>query len=286
MKINFETLDRPYLIGEIGINHNGDLQLAKRLLDAVFACGWHSAKFQKRTPELVVPEHQRGVMRDTPWGRMTYMDYRYRVEFGKKEYDYIDKYSREKPIDWTASVWDLKSLEFICGYEVPFLKIPSALLTNLELLRESAKSKIPLVVSTGMSTLEEVDTSINEILKHGQKPVIMHTNSTYPTPRTELNLSLIPFLKQRYGCIVGYSGHEPDLEPTVVAVALGAKVIERHITMSHDLWGSDHRASLEVVGMDTLGKRVRDVDDMMGKPEKVVTAGEIEVRRKLRITSA
>ena len=282
MNIDFAKLDSPYLIGEIGINHNGDLQIAKRLIDAVHACQWQCAKFQKRTPAVTVPEHQKNIMRDTPWGRMTYLDYRYRVEFEREQYDYLSRYSAEKPVDLTASVWDLPSLEFMLLYEVPFLKIPSAMLTHQELVTEAARSKRPLIISTGMSTLEEIDTAVNLILSHGVKPVIMHTNSTYPTPVQELNLSLIPFLKQRYGCVVGYSGHESDLEPTVVAVALGAQVIERHITISHDLWGTDQKASLEVHAMNMLRRRILDIPKMLGEPIKKVTEGEIPIRKKLR----
>ncbi|MGZ3652313.1 MAG: N-acetylneuraminate synthase family protein [Bdellovibrionota bacterium] len=281
-KVDFEKLDAPYFIGEIGINHNGDIQIAKKLIDATFATGWHCAKFQKRTPALAVPEHQKSVMRDTPWGKMTYLDYKYKVEFEKKEYDYIDKYCREKPLSWTASVWDIPSLEFLLQYDVPFIKIPSAHLTNLELVKACAASKVPLVISTGMSTWEEVDASVNLIIKTGVKPVIMHTNSSYPTPRNELNLSLIPALQKRYGCVVGYSGHEPDLEPTVLAVSLGAKVIERHITIDHELWGTDQKSSLSITGMDMLFKRAKDMKAMMGTAEKVVTPSEVDMRKKLR----
>ena len=245
-------------------------------------CGWHCAKFQKRNPDVAVPEAQKNVMRDTPWGRITYLEYKYKVEFEKNEYDYIDKYSREKPVDWSASVWDMDSLKFLMQYDIPFLKIPSAMMTHDELLVESARTKVPLVMSTGMSTLEEVDHAVNLVLKNGVKPVIMHTNSSYPTPREELNLSLIPFYKEWYGCVVGYSGHEPDVEPTVFAVTLGAKVIERHITLSHNMWGTDHHASLEIVGMDLLRKRSTDVDKIFGSTDKVVTKSEVAMRAKLR----
>jgi len=165
---------------------------------------------------------------------------------------------------------------------VPFIKIPSAMLTNLELIAEAAASRRPLVVSTGMSRLEEIDDAVNLIMTRGRKPVIMHTNSSYPTPRAELNLSLLPFLKERYRCVIGYSGHENDLEPTVIAVSLGAKVVERHITLSHDMWGTDQKSSLEVLGMDMLQKRCQDIGLMLGTPEKHVTASEVEIRRKLR----
>ncbi|UUX91678.1 N-acetylneuraminate synthase family protein [Methanoplanus endosymbiosus] len=282
--MDFENLESPYFIGEIGINHNGDLQIAKKLMDAVFACGWDCVKFQKRNPDVCVPEKQKNVIRDTPWGKMTYLDYKYKVEFGKTEYDYINKYCKEKPLNWTTSVWDLDSLQFTINYDVPFIKIPSALLTNLELLKEAAQTDIPLIVSTGMSTFEEIDTAINLITKHGAKPVLMHTNSSYPTPNSELNLNLIPVLKKRYDCIIGYSGHEYDLEPTVIAVALGAQVIERHITISHNLWGTDQKSSLEVHAMDLLKKRANEIWNMLGSSDKVVTPSEIPIREKLRIS--
>jgi len=282
MKLNFEQLKEPYFIGEIGINHNGDIQIAKKLMDAVFACNWNCVKFQKRNPDICVPEKQKKVMRDTPWGKMTYLDYKYKIEFEKKEYDIIDKYCKEKPIDWSASIWDIDSLNFLLNYEVPFIKIPSALLTNLELLKEAAKTEIPLIVSTGMSTLDEIDAAVNIITKYGAKPVLMHTNSSYPTPPSELNLNIITVLKNRYDCIIGYSGHEIDLEPTVVAVVLGAKVIERHITLSHNFWGTDQKASLEVHGMDILKKRTNDINIILGSSIKEITPSELPIREKLK----
>ena len=281
--VNFNELDKPYFIGEIGINHNGDTQIAKRLVDAAFACQWDCVKFQKRNPDVCVPEHQKNKLRNTPWGRMSYLQYKYKVEFGKNEYDIIDEYSKQKPIDWTTSVWDLDSLEFMQQYKVPFLKIPSALITDDELISETAKTKIPLIISTGMSTLEEVDNAVNLIMKEGVNPVIMHCNSSYPTPKSELNLRVIETLKDRYDTTIGYSGHEEDLEPTVIAITLGAKVIERHITLSHDMWGTDQKASLEVIGMDMLRKRCMEVEDILGSPEKVVTESELPIREKLRV---
>ena len=285
-KIDFNKLKEPYFIGEIGINHNGDMEITKKLIDAVNACGWDCAKFQKRNPDVCVPEHQKNIMRDTPWGRMSYLEYKYKIEFGKENYDYINKYSLDKPVDWTASVWDIDSLNFLMEYDVPFIKIPSALITEKDLVTESAKTGKQVIMSTGMSTLEEIDIAFNLINKHGKKPIVMHTNSSYPTPRKELNLSLIPFYKERYDCTVGYSGHESDLEPTVITVSLGAKIIERHITISHNLWGTDQKSSLEVLGMDKLRKRCIDVQDMFGSNEKYVTESEIPIRKKLRGRSA
>ncbi len=280
--VDFKNLKTPYFIGEIGINHNADMTVIKKLIDATHACNWDCAKFQKRNPDICVPEHQKSKMRDTPWGRMSYIDYKHKIELGSHEYDYINFYSKRKPIDWSASVWDMDSLNFLMNYELPFIKIPSAMMTNEELVTECAKTQVPLIMSTGMSTLQEVDDAVNNVLKHTDNLVLMHTNSSYPTPINELNLSLIPFLAERYDCVIGYSGHEQDLEPSVVAAVLGAKVIERHITLSHDMWGTDQKASLEVVAMDMLYKRIKNINIMMGSGEKTVTKSEVAVRKKLR----
>jgi N-acetylneuraminate synthase len=272
-----------YMMAEIGINHNGSIEIAKRLIDATFACGWHCAKFQKRTPDLCVPENQKSVIRETPWGKITYLEYRHKVEFGKKEYSYIDQYCKEKPVDWSASVWDIPSLEFILTYKVPFIKIPSSKITENELMRLAAQSGTPVVISTGMSTVEEIDTAVEILEKHSKgNYILMHTNSVYPTPPSEANLRVIPFLKQRYQCVIGYSGHENNLEPTIVAVTLGARMVERHITVDHNMWGSDHAASLEVHGMDILYGRIKQVDVILGDGVKRITPNELEVRKKLR----
>jgi len=282
--MNFQNLKTPYFIAEIGINHNGDMNIAKRLIDASFGIGWDCVKFQKRNPDVCVPEYQKNVMRETPWGKMTYLEYKYRVEFEKDDYDYINDYCSQKPIQWSASVWDLDSLEFLLDYEIPFIKIPSAMLTDNELLKKSAETKKQLIISTGMSTLEEVDNAVNIVMKFGIPPVILHANSCYPAPINDLNLRVIPFFIDRYDCTIGYSGHEHSLEPTVAAVILGAKVIERHVTIDHDLWGTDQKSSLTILAMDTLYRRIKDVELYLGKPEKVVTDGELAIRKKLRKT--
>ena len=281
--LDLSKLKEPYFIGEIGINHNGDIQIAKKLIDAVFATNWDCAKFQKRNPDVAVPEKQKSIMRDTPWGKMSYIEYKYKVEFGKNEYDKIDKYCKEKPVNWTASVWDIDSLNFLTEYDIPFIKIPSPKITNDELIIEAAKTQIQLLISTGMSTVEEIDNAVNIAKKYGKTPVVMHCNSSYPTPPEETNLRVITFLKERYSdCIIGYSGHEQGLEPTVLAVSLGAKVIERHITLSHDMWGTDHKSSLEILAMDMLKKRTKDIEKILGSTEKTVTKSEIPMRKKLR----
>ena len=280
--VDFKNLNKPYFIGEIGINHNGDMQITKKLIDAVHATGWDCAKFQKRNPAVCVPDHQKNVLRETPWGKIKYIDYKYKIEFEKEEYDYINSYCIEKPVDWSASVWDIDSLQFLLQYNLPFIKIPSAMTTNNLLVSEVAKTNKPIIMSTGMCTLKEVDDAVNNVLKYNDNLVLMHTNSSYPTPKEELNLSLIPFYKERYNCTIGYSGHEHNLEPSVLARVLGAKVIERHITLSHDMWGTDQKSSVEVVGMDILYKRMKDIDLILGKPVKKVTKSEFPIRKKLR----
>lgn len=272
-----------YLIGEIGINHNGDMQIIKRLIDSAFACGWNCVKFQKREPDLAIPEKQKNVMRDTPWGRMTYLEYKNKIELSKEQYDYIDKYCKEKPISWSCSPWDLLSLEFLAQYNLPFLKIASASLTNHELLREATKTMKPIVLSTGMSTVEEIDAAVNILEKYGKGDyALLHTNSAYPAKDKDLNLLRMQTLKERYHCIVGYSGHEYDINPTVIAAALGAKIIERHITVDHNMWGTDQKSSLEVRGMDFLARRVRAIDVYLGNNIIEVTESELPVRDKLR----
>lgn len=280
-EINEST--NPFLIAEIGINHNGDLQIAKRLIDAAFATGWDSVKFQKRTPELSVPEKQKSVMRDTPWGKMTYLEYKKRIEFQKKEYDYIDFYCKEKPIMWSASPWDIPSLEFLLQYDVPYIKIASATITNIELLKMATKSRKPLLVSTGMSTIEEIDRAVDILETCGEgNYILLHTNSDYPTPLQDLNLKRIETLKNRYHCLVGYSGHEQNVEPSVIAACMGAKVIERHVTVSPNMWGTDQKASLSIHAMNMLARRIEDMPIMMGDGSCFLSDGELKVRNKLR----
>ncbi|MBE6101413.1 MAG: N-acetylneuraminate synthase [Selenomonas ruminantium] len=274
---------KPYLIAEIGINHNGDLQIAKKLIDGANAAGWDAVKFQKREPDIAVPESQKSVIRDTPWGRMTYLEYKKHVEFGKREYDYIDRYCLEKPIGWSASPWDMPSLEFLLHYDIPFIKIASATLTNDELLTKAAQSGRTVIMSTGMSTWEEIDHAVDILEQYADGGyVLMHTNSTYPAPDDSLNLNMIGTLKKRYNCPVGYSGHEQGLEPTVMACVLGACVIERHVTLDHDMWGTDQAASLTLHAMDMLQRRVRNVRKILGDGNRTLSEAELAVKKKLR----
>ena len=274
----------PYFIAEIGINHNGDVNIAKRLIDASYAIGWDCVKFQKRTPDIAVPEAQKGVMRSTPWGEMTYLDYKKRIEFGKEEYDYIDKYCAEKPIAWTASPWDMPSLEFLLQYDIPFIKLASATNGSKELIKTACRSGKPIIMSTGMCTQEELDESVSLLEDYSDgNYALMHTNSVYPSPIDQLNLRYIQEMKDRYHCVVGYSGHEHNLEPTVAAVTLGADIIERHVTLSHDMWGTDQKSSLEINAMYMLYHRCLDIKDMLGDGIKKLEEDEQKVRNKLRI---
>lgn len=274
-------MNRTYIIAEIGINHNGDINIAKRLIDIASVAGCDAVKFQKRNPDVCVPEHQKNVMRDTPWGKMTYLEYKHKIEFGKKEYDEIDSYSKEKGIAWSASPWDLDSLDFLDGYDIPFIKIPSAMLTNDELLTKSVKTGKKIILSVGMSTEEEIDHAVS-ILKDANEFAILHCNSTYPAPIEELNLSAIQTLKQKYNCEVGYSGHEFRLGTTVASVYLGATIIERHITLDRTMWGTDHMSSVEPQGLIKLVKGIRELEQSFGDGVIRITDSQIPVRNKLR----
>ena len=270
---------KTYIIAEIGINHNGDLQTAKKLIDIAAVAGCDAVKFQKRNPDVCVPEHQKSILRNTPWGEMTYLEYKHRVEFVQEDYDEIDIYCYVKGIEWSASPWDLDSLKFLMQYNLPWIKIPSAMLTNDELLRECAKTGKKIIFSVGMSTIEEIDHAVEILKEEKAEYAMLHCNSSYPSPIEELNLKCIQTLKERYNCEVGYSGHEFRIGTTVASVYLGATILERHITLDRTMWGSDHLASVEPQG---LIKGVRELEMALGDGNKVVTEGEKAVRKKLR----
>lgn len=282
-------MKKTYIIAEIGINHNGDLKNALRLIDIAAAAGCDAVKFQKRNPDVCVPEHQKNVMRDTPWGQMTYLDYKYKVEFEAPEYNAIAAHCEMHGIEWSASPWDMDSLEFLKQYDVPFLKIPSAMLTNDELLEGCVASGKRVIFSTGMSTKEEIDHAVAVLRKaklvhnNPHKIGLLHCNSTYPAPINELNLSGIQTLQQEYSDFeIGYSGHEFRLGTTVAAVYLGASIIERHITLDRQMWGSDHLASVEPQGLFKLVSGIRELEEAFGDGIIQVTESEKPVRAKLR----
>lgn len=269
-----------YIIAEIGINHNGDVQVAKDLILAAHEAGVDAVKFQKRTPEICVPDHQKSQMRDTPWGYISYLDYRYKVEFDQAAYAEIDAYCKALGMDWLASEWDLPSLAFIDSFDPPAHKVPSALLTDHQLLRAMRATGRPVILSTGMSTMDEIQAAVD--LLDLDKLVICHTTSSYPCPPEELNLKMIPTLLEKFDCPIGYSGHEVGLVPSALAVALGASLVERHVTLDRAMWGSDQAASVEPQGVRTLVKYIRVTEKSLGDGEKRVYDSEQSSLEKLR----
>jgi N-acetylneuraminate synthase len=270
-----------FIIGEIGINHNGDVEIAKKIIAGAKHAGCDAVKFQKRTPEICTPKDQWNVERETPWGRMTYIEYRHKVEFGDKEYGEIDKYCKEIGMIWFASCWDESSVDFIEHFNPPLYKTASASLTDFSLLDKLNKLSKPVMVSTGMSKMEEIEKAISFMDKNNL--MIAHATSSYPCKNEELNLKMIETLKQKYSEIpIGYSGHEVGLAPTWAAVALGACFVERHITLDRAMWGTDQAASVEVGGMERLVGNIRDIEKSLGDGIKKVYESELVQIKKLR----
>jgi len=265
------------IIAEIGINHNGSELLAENLMTTAFKAGCDYVKFQKRTPSICVPEHQKERLRETPWGEMSYLQYKEHIEFGTREYEKINTFAKGK---WFASVWDIPSMDFIAGYDVPYIKIASACITNHELLRLVNDYKTPVIISTGMSDLDTINHALC-CFTH-DNITLMHTTSSYPCPELEINLNAIETLKRTYGLPVGYSGHEKGLQCTIAAVALGACMVERHITMDRTMWGTDHSASLEPQGVEKMVRDIRLVEAAMGNGKKEIMPSEVAVMEKLR----
>lgn len=271
-----------YIIGEIGINHNGSVDIAKLMIDGAAAAGADCVKFQKRTPELCVPRDQWEIERDTPWGRMTYIDYRRKVEFSAEDYAAIDAHCKARGIDWTASCWDEEAVDFIEEYfSVPFYKAASASLTDLDLLKKMQATGRPLMISSGMSTMHEIATALKTLDR--SELLIAHSTSAYPCPVDELNLRMIKTLRgQNPDLVVGYSGHETGLATTSATIALGAAFIERHVTLDRAMWGTDQAASVEMGGLSRLVKDVRDIELALGDGVKRVYDSEMTSRAKLR----
>ena len=267
------------IISEIGINHNGDVEIAKKIIDVSAAAGCDYVKFQKRTPDICVPEDQKNKIRSTPWGKMKYIDYKKKIEFNKEEYDKIYSYCNSKDIECFASVWDLPSVDFMKQY-TDIGKIPSALITNHELCIAARKAFKTLIISTGMSNEKEIE----DCIKICNPDVVMHTNSAYPSKYEELNLNYIKFLTSKYpDRQIGYSGHEYGLVSTYAAVALGSSWIERHVTLDRTMWGSDQTASVEPIGIMKLVKGIRTIEKSLGElAPREVLGSELEKRKSLR----
>ncbi|MFD2574102.1 N-acetylneuraminate synthase family protein [Spirosoma soli] len=275
-----------YVIAEIGINHNGSLEIAKQLIDEAVAAKVDAVKFQKRTPEVCVPRDQWDVMRDTPWGRMTYIDYKRKTEFGMLEYTAIDQYCRERGIDWFASAWDVESVDFLEAFAPCLYKLASASLTDLALIERILHTGRPLMLSTGMSTMQEIDEAISLVAQYDANYPLMvaHSTSAYPCKPEELNLRMVPTLQSAYPNIpIGYSGHETGLSTTVAAVTLGATFVERHFTLDRAMWGSDHAASVEPQGFQRLVRDIRDVETALGDGVKQVYESELGPMKRLRV---
>lgn len=274
-------MKRAFIIAEIGINHNGDIEIAKKLIDWAVLCECNAVKFQKRTIDAVYTKEYLDSYRESPWGT-TQRAQKEGLEFGKEEYDVIDSYCKEKHIEWFASAWDIESQQFLQQYDLKYNKVASAVLVQEELLKMIAQEKKHTFISTGMSTYEEIDKAV-EIFRENNCPFeLMHCNSTYPMKNEDANLRMIGSLRERYGCDVGYSGHEVGRVVSQTAVALGATSIERHITLDRAMYGSDQAASLEVEDFQKLVKAIRVIESSLGTGEKFLSLEEEEVRKKLR----
>ncbi|HUH97390.1 MAG TPA: N-acetylneuraminate synthase family protein [Anaerolineales bacterium] len=272
--------NRPcFVVAEIGINHNGDIDIAKKLIDVAAQAGCNAVKFQKRSIEIVYSAEELARPRESPFGS-TNGDLKYALEFGQQEYSEIDQYCRTKDMAWFASCWDEPAVDFIHQFNPPCFKIASASLTDDNLLRHVRSQGKPILLSTGMSTLEQIDHAVGVLGKNDL--VILHSCSTYPAYYEELNLRVMPRLRERYGTLVGYSGHETGLPSSVAAVALGACIVERHITLDRSMWGSDQAASLEPNGIHRLMRDIRLVETSMGDGVKRVIEREVPIMKKLR----
>jgi N-acetylneuraminate synthase len=270
-----------YIIAEIGINHNGDLNIAKQMIDAAVHAGVNAVKFQKRTPDVATPTDQQTQMRETPWGYISYLDYRYKVEFSEEQYCEIDKHCKEKGITWLVSVWDLPSVDFMEKFDTPAYKIPSASLTDHGLIQKARATGKPLILSTGMSTMEQIRQGVK--IAGEDNLVLMHCTSTYPCEPEELNLRMVESLRREFPTIpIGYSGHEVGLVPSSVAVALGACMVERHLTLDRAMWGSDQAASVEPGGFERLVKYIRVSEAALGDGVKKVYTSELGSMKRLR----
>ena len=270
-----------YIIAEVGINHNGDVEIAKNIIDAAVHAGADAVKFQKRTPKVSTPPAQQSQMRETPWGYISYLEYRHHVEFGLEQYREIDRYCHLKGISWLVSVWDEPAVDFMEQFETPAYKVPSASLTDLPLLRHVRKTGKPMIISTGMSTMAQIKKAVKATGE--QNLIIMHCTSTYPCEPEELNLRMVETLRSEFPeNPIGYSGHEVGLVPSAVAVALGASLVERHLTLDRAMWGSDQAASVEPGGFERLVKYIRVTELSLGDGVKRVYESEKPSMSRLR----
>ena len=275
-------LKKPFLIGEIGINHNGSIDLAKKLIELAVTSGFDAVKFQKRDPDISTPEKQKLKLRQTPWGDMTYLDYKKKIEFGENEFNEIDKFCKKKKIIWFASAWDLPSQKFLKKYKLKYNKVASAMLTNIDLIEKIADEKKLTLISTGMSTIKDISKAVNIFRKKKCKFLLMHCVSTYPCPIQNLNLNLIQTLKKKFKCEVGYSGHESSVSPSIIAYIMGATYIERHISLDRSMWGTDQAASLSESGMKNLSDILNKAQYVFGDGIKRLSKQESDLLKKFK----
>ena len=271
-----------FITAEIGINHNGDIEIAKKLIDMAKATGCDAVKFQKRTVEKVYDKETLDSPRDSPWGKTT-REQKLGLEFEKNEFDIIDSYCKKLNIEWYASAWDIDSQIFLRSYNLKYNKIASAMLTDLDFLKEVAKEKKHTFIGTGMSTIEQIQNAVDIFMENDCPYELLHSNSSYPMKLEEANLKCIPMLKEKFNCNVGYSGHETvSYLCCIVAASLGATSIERHITLSRASYGSDQAASLEKPGLERMVTGVRNVNTVLGDGIKKIWDSELPVMKKLR----
>jgi N-acetylneuraminate synthase len=274
--------NRPFLIAEIGINHNGNIEIAKQLIKIAKQCSFDAVKFQKRTVEVVYDQKTLDIPRESPWGKTT-REQKFGLEFEKTEYDEINKYCQELKIDWFASAWDIKSLNFLNNYNLKYQKIASAMIVDSNFLQEVAKQKKHTFISTGMSSRENIDNAVNIFRKNNCSFELMHCVSTYPMKVEDANLITIKQLKETYKCDVGYSGHENGVVVSLAALQFGISSLERHITLDRTMYGSDQAASLEPKGMKSLVESIEKYLLSIGKPSLgKVLEEELLIAKKLR----
>jgi len=280
--MSHNSKSKPFLIAEIGINHNGSIKLAKKLIDLAKKYNFDAVKFQKRDPDVSTPDVQKNAMRETPWGYISYLEYKKKIEFSYKEFKEIDKYCKKKKIHWFASPWDINSLNFLKKFKSKYIKVASAMITNIELIEAIAKQKVYTFISTGMCTMKDIEKCVSIFKKHKCKFSLLHCVSNYPCEEKDLNLSMIQVLKKKFNCKVGYSGHENSVSPSIIAYMLGAEIIERHITLDRASWGTDQSASLEESGLSHLTSVLQKIPDMVGKSNKSFSLTEKKMLKKFK----
>ena len=273
---------KPFLIAEIGINHNGSIKLAKKLIDLAKKYNFDAVKFQKRDPDISTPEIQKSAMRETPWGYISYLDYKKKIEFSFKDFIQIDRYCKEKKIHWFASPWDINSLNFLKKFKCKYIKVASAMVTNTELIEKIAKQKIYTFISTGMCKMKDIEKCVSIFKKYKCKFSLLHCVSNYPCDEKDLNLNMIEVLKKKFKCKVGYSGHENSVSPSIIAYMMGAEIIERHITLDRASWGTDQAASLEEQGISHLTSVLEKIPTMLGKKTKFLSLTEKKMLKKFK----